>query len=1117
MAKIDIIVPVYNSEKYISDCIDSILKQTFQDWRLIMVDDGSSDKTTKIIETYNDERIELYKQKHGGISKATNFGLSQATAKYIALIDNDDRMKANRLEIEYNWMESHPMTDIISGTMDYIDAKGNMIGGFDNDYILVTFDRLSKWNCISNPAAFLRRESIAHADLKLDESEEYETAQDYKFWSDALCKGLKIEILADKMTEYRKHDGQETNIKAKKQIIVADRIKKMLRNAYPLNASFITFSNSDSEFSTDRIKYEAEEMGLFENVYCYNENDFDEEYWNKYKDNYTNYKRGFGYWAWKPYFIKKTLEKCNDGDIVVYADTGCMLLKENKPEMERWMHIAASSESGILSPCYGPYIEHDWSRGDLYEYINSTYNQKGVDIFDKSIQCGAGILVVCKNGKSVDFVNQWNDIMSEHFHLCTDEQSTKPNHPNFKENRHDQSAFSMLSKIYGIETIETKYGILDKEHSPIICTRCKGDKYTWKKPIKVLYDHQTYDLQKFGGISKLYVEVSKVTDRNEIVDNFIGSGIARGEYNQVTSEFGVIGTKNAYLKELPGYEDNGATAIENRNETIKRLKEGNFDVFYPTFFDTYFLNYLNGKPFVMSIHDMIPELYPEYFSRNDMQIIGKRIMADRAALIEVPTETTKKDVVRILGTNPDKIRIIGRGIDDDFGKTIYESSPISSPYILYVGQRNAYKRFDWFVKHCASFLMNHPEVKVICTGNDFSKPEEAMLESYGIRDRFFSYFADDVMMGTLYHYAMCFVFSSEYEGFGLPILESYKCGCIALLNDNDCFREVTFGNGWYFKLSESESNLSEELEKVFCVDDTERDKILKKQYEILSHYSWKKCADKLTDMFKKVAVDSNDMLEKDDSKLDIFICSHKQFDIYPKNDIYKVIHGTEEIDVDLDEFEDYGTKLTPMEFSYAEGSRMYWLWKNYRLKDYIGICHYRKYFDFWDKVPNMDKVFENHDVVLGSPMNWGSNFAFYQNCHNINDMMLTMDIIKQKYPEYDKPFREYMLGGKMYICNMFIMKSNDYKDYCKFVFGVLEEFTKRRKWHSDLDIKRYVTLHKQEYIKNFYPNNTVEYQSRILGFVLERLTNAYIFKHFKKPYLVNIIETEDKYKMHSDK
>ena len=71
---------------------------------------------------------------------------------------------------------------------------------------------------------------------------------------------------------------------------------------------------------------------------------------------------------------------------------------------------------------------------------------------------------------------------------------------------------------------------------------------------------------------------------------------------------------------------------------------------------------------------MIPELYPQFFSKNDMQIVGKRIMAQYAAAIEVPTETTKKDVIRLLGVDENKVHVIGRGYDEKLGNNILKTS-----------------------------------------------------------------------------------------------------------------------------------------------------------------------------------------------------------------------------------------------------------------------------------------------------------------------------------------------------------------------------------------------------------------------------------------------------------
>lgn len=610
---------------------------------------------------------------------------------------------------------------------------------------------------------------------------------------------------------------------------------------------FISFANTSYTASLDRLKFECDEIGIFDSVDIYSEKDFDEEYWEKYSDHFSEkYKRGYGYWSWKPYFLKKKLSEIQDGDIVIYADIGCMFLPSNKKVLLEWIEIAKNSKSGILSPCYGPYIEHDWTRGDLYTYINDKYNKDNVDIFDRAVQCGAGILVVAKNPTSVEFMTEWNDVMSEHFHLCTDEPSTLPNHPNFRENRHDQSAFSMLSKIYGIETIEFMKVMAHKEISPIIPTRCRNDKDTWKKPITVLFDNQIYDLQKFGGISRTYVDLHEEFSKNEIVENYNGGGLARGKYQEIFSKFAVEKTDNIYLKDVKPYEYG---KCDNYVCSMAHLAKGDFDIFYPTFFNSYFLKLLNGKPFVMSIHDMIPEIYTDFFPPNDMQIVGKRLMAERASAIEVPSETTKRDVLKFLDVDESKIHVVGRGISNTFGQQWYVKNIVGSDYILYVGNRAAYKRFDWFVKHIKPFMESHKEIKVICTGSRFTPQEVSYLQSLGLIGRVYTYTPNELELATLYKHALCFVYPSEYEGFGIPILESYKMGCPTLLNDNDCFREVTFGEGEYFSLTNDESNLSDRLEEIIS---RPRESFMGIRDKLLTTYTWKQTATKLTEVFKTV-------------------------------------------------------------------------------------------------------------------------------------------------------------------------------------------------------------------------------------------------------------------------
>lgn len=107
MKNISVIVPIYNSEKYISRCIDSILNQEYKDFELLLINDGSTDNTINIINSYDDERIKIYSQENKGAGSARNLGLKYATGKYIVFVDSDDIIKSDYLKIMIELIEKN--------------------------------------------------------------------------------------------------------------------------------------------------------------------------------------------------------------------------------------------------------------------------------------------------------------------------------------------------------------------------------------------------------------------------------------------------------------------------------------------------------------------------------------------------------------------------------------------------------------------------------------------------------------------------------------------------------------------------------------------------------------------------------------------------------------------------------------------------------------------------------------------------------------------------------------------------------------------------------------------------------------------------------------------------
>ena len=128
MSLVSIILPVYNSEKYISTCIESLLKQTYQNIEIIIVNDGSTDNTAKICENYKikDSRIKFINKINGGICSARNEGLKYITGKYLMFCDHDDIYLDNTVEIMVNAIKSMKM-DFVKCGIKYITIKNNRI------------------------------------------------------------------------------------------------------------------------------------------------------------------------------------------------------------------------------------------------------------------------------------------------------------------------------------------------------------------------------------------------------------------------------------------------------------------------------------------------------------------------------------------------------------------------------------------------------------------------------------------------------------------------------------------------------------------------------------------------------------------------------------------------------------------------------------------------------------------------------------------------------------------------------------------------------------------------------------------------------------------------------
>lgn len=287
----------------------------------------------------------------------------------------------------------------------------------------------------------------------------------------------------------------------------------------------------------------------------------------------------------------------------------------------------------------------------------------------------------------------------------------------------------------------------------------------------------------------------------------------------------------------------------NQEYCIKKLKRHNYDLFEPTFFASYFLDYLNGKPFTLEVHDMIPELFPQYFSANDFQIEQKKLLCPFAAHIHTPSQRTKEDLVNILKINPDKITVTPHGWSEL--PTPSDERPIDNPYILFVGTRGGYKNFNKTLQEFSILVQKEPDLHLICTGSEFTNDEMREIESFGLIDCIHQMYASEAELSTLYHHAEVFVFPSAYEGFGLPILEAWSCDCLTFLNNASCFPEVAGDAAVFFDI-DRKGDMAEKIIHFLRSPEEDKQALLNKQCERLKLYSWKESANRLYNIYKSM-------------------------------------------------------------------------------------------------------------------------------------------------------------------------------------------------------------------------------------------------------------------------
>jgi len=198
---ITVLMPAYNAEKYISEAISSVLGQTFTDFELLIINDGSTDSTQQIINSFNDPRIRLINQTNQGIAAALNIGLLNAKANLVARFDADDICHPLRLQKQYDFLISNPGYVLVGSDAEYVDMNGEFV--FQFDYAGYTDEEIRDlpYNVcpFSHPTVLYKKDIIIAAGMYDVNAHNFE---DHLLWRKVIQLG-KVYNIKENLVKYR--------------------------------------------------------------------------------------------------------------------------------------------------------------------------------------------------------------------------------------------------------------------------------------------------------------------------------------------------------------------------------------------------------------------------------------------------------------------------------------------------------------------------------------------------------------------------------------------------------------------------------------------------------------------------------------------------------------------------------------------------------------------------------------------------------------------------------------------------------------------------------------------------------------------------------------------------
>ena len=366
--------------------------------------------------------------------------------------------------------------------------------------------------------------------------------------------------------------------------------------------------------------------------------------------------------------------------------------------------------------------------------------------------------------------------------------------------------------------------------------------------MKIFFDHKIFVNQIYGGPSRYFINLVNELNNLEQTRAKIFAPLHINNYIKNLDKKNIGFANKIIFQEKFFNSPRLKKKLMNINNHLNKYFLNRFkpDIIHTTYFDK--KNFKSKNKIVVTVFDLIHEIFRKEYCYPD-KYFPKKEMLDIADHIICISNSTKKDLMEYYNIPDDKISVIYLATDFTLTKN---QSPLRDRYILYVGTRWKYKNFSALLEVMAKGRNILQKYKLVTFGGgEFSREEIDQIDKFNFdKTNILQLHGDDNLLKTLYRNAEFFIYPTKYEGFGIPLLESFSQKCPVLCSNISSLKEVAGDAATYFDPNNTQSIL-DGIKKI--TSNTEyKNKSIEKGLIKLKEFSWKRCALETLNVYKKL-------------------------------------------------------------------------------------------------------------------------------------------------------------------------------------------------------------------------------------------------------------------------